>query len=155
MTLETIADPCASRTPPPPVLAGGLAAEDAILLVLPQGLLGFPDMVACRLEAVPGTLGRFLRLCAEATPGLSFLLLPEPAAAPLLDHADRTGGCRAARIEPDDASVFFVVTLHRAEALEIYINRRAPLFIDTQHGLGAQVVLPRSDYAVRHPVARV
>ena len=33
------------------------------------------------------------------------------------------------------------------------VNRRAPLLVDLRRHLGFQVVLPRPDYAVRHPIA--
>ena len=152
MTPQTIADPCRAGTPPLPALAGGV--EDGARLVLPHGLLGFPEVAAYRMEAIPATLGRFVRLSALGAPGLSFLLMPEPASTALLDHDDLVEGCHAAGIELEDAAVFFIVTLRQGEALEVFINRRAPLFVDAQRGLGAQVVLPRGDYALRHPVVQ-
>ena len=63
------------------------------------------------MEAIPATLGRFVRLSALGAPGLSFLLMPEPASTALLDHDDLVEGCHAAGIELEDAAVFFVVTI--------------------------------------------
>ena len=154
MSLETIVDPSTSGASRPPALDAGLVMDEGTHFVLPQGLLGFPEITAYHLEDVRGTFGRFVRLCADATPGLSFLLMREPVSTSLLDQADLAEGCRTARIEPEEAAILFVVTLRRAETLEIFLNRRAPLFIDAQRGIGAQVVLPRNDYALRHPVTR-
>lgn len=71
-----------------------------------------------------------------------------------IEDSDVAEGCVAVGLDPADVAVLLVVRASREGAgPALSVNRRAPLLVDLRRHLGFQVVLPRPDYAVRHPIA--
>jgi flagellar assembly factor FliW len=130
--------------------AGGSGGAAAIRF--PQGLPGFPGLTDYRLERFPDA-GGFLRLRSGAGDGPGFVVLRQPEDSGLIDRAEADEACASVGSDPADVLVLLVATARRDGAgLRLFVNRRAPVLVDSRRGLGFQVVLPRPDYAVRHPL---
>lgn len=127
---------------------------DTALVLLPHGLPGFPGATRFRLEPVEGTADRFVRLRSMEVEGPCFLLALD-AGASLLDADDLVAALGETGLCGEDVVVTFVVTLCEvAGTVQVFVNRRAPLLIDVRRRLGAQVVLSRTGYDIRHPLSR-
>lgn len=126
---------------------------DDHLLSMPHGLPGFPDCRRFSCEMVGGTSGRFVRLRSADDGGPCFLLAVDARDGSLIDANDLTHACSDTDLRPDALIVLFVVTMDRAGgAPRLFVNRRAPVIVDAARRIGMQVVLPRPDYHVRHPL---
>ena len=139
-----------------PAAAAATVDDAPPTISFPQGMPGFPGATAYRLEAVPGAGGRFLRLRSVADGGPAFVLVPDvggPAGA-LLGEGDLEAGCAGVGLDPATVIALLVVTTRRDPAgkVALTLNRRAPVLLDTRRDVAFQVVLPRPDYAVRHPL---
>ena len=129
------------------------AVPPALALTFPQGLPGFPEVTDFRLERLPAS-PRFLRLRSTEPGGPEFIVLPQAGSAVPIEESDIADGCGAVGLDPADVAVLLVVRFSReGSGPMLSVNRRAPLLVDLQRNLGFQVVLPRPDYAVRHPIA--
>jgi hypothetical protein len=132
--------------------APGRFEAGAIAIRFPQGLPGFPGAADYRLERLPGAAG-LLRLRSGTEGGPGFVVLPQPGGSGLIDPAETDVACASVGSDPTDVLVLLVATARRdATSLRLFVNRRAPVLVDARRGLGFQVVLPRPDYAVRHPL---
>lgn len=119
-------------------------------IAFPQGLPGFPAALAFRLEPFQG---RFLRLGSTTPGGPTFIVLYPAEPTMLVTPDDVAGACATTGIDPVAVVALFVVTIASApEGVRITVNRRAPMLIDFQRRVAFQLVLPRPDYAVRHPL---
>ena len=128
-------------------------APPALALSFPQGLPGFPEVTDFRLERLPAS-PRFLRLRSTDPGGPEFIVLPQAGSPVPIEDSDVAEGCGAVGLDPADVAVLLVVRASREGAgPALSVNRRAPLLVDLRRHLGFQVVLPRPDYAVRHPIA--
>ena len=131
--------------------------RDAAAAIFPQGLPGFPEVTRFRLER----LARPARAssASQTADDPEFRFCPAPGRQPGADRGQRSSpSCGAVGLEPADVAVLLVVTRRcdpaRTAPARVYVNRRAPLLVDLRRHLGFQVVLPRPDYAVRHPLRR-
>lgn len=119
-------------------------------ITFPQGLPGFPGACAFRLEPFQG---RFHRLACTAPGGPAFILF-QPVRTDLLTEDDIAAACASCGLDPEAVSVLFVVSVARqGDRATMTVNRRAPILLDGQRGLGFQPVLPQAAYAIRHPLA--
>lgn len=144
-TMPAVASPAI----PPVVEAAG---EEASLIRVLRGLPGFPGATLFQLEPVAG-LSALLRLRSLEIDDLALIVTTGDDVAGLLDRGDIETAAAAMGAPAERLATLFVVTLSRdAGGPRLHVNRRAPIFVDIEHGLAAQIVLQRPDYAVRHPV---
>ena len=140
----TLAQSPASRPEPAAVASGPPEAE----ITFPQGLPGFPGALGFLLEPLQG---RFLRLGCTTAGGPTFIVLQPAEASTLV--TDVAGACAASGLDPAAVVALFVVTVANAPGgARLTVNRRAPMLVDLQRRIAFQLVLPRPDYAVRHPL---
>lgn len=143
---------------PPPIApmepsaaaCGDADAEPAIRF--PQGLPGFPLASRFRLVSLAPASG-LLQLISGDDPDLRFLVLVHaegrlPLAAEDLAEARSVLGMA-------DAStvILLVVTAHAATPAapcRLFVNLRAPIFLDTAQAMAVQHVLPCASYPIRH-----
>ncbi len=132
----------------------GPAAAPSILpeaeITFPQGLPGFPGALGFRLEPVQGS---FLRLGCTTAGGPTFIVLQPAEPTMLVTDDDVAGACAASGLDPTAVVALFVVTVANTPGgARMTVNRRAPMLVDLQRRVAFQLVLPRPDYAVRHPL---
>lgn len=121
----------------------------------PQGLPGFPT--ATRFVLRPATVGSsLLMLTSSDDPSLRFLVMPYIEGRLPLASDDLSEACAALGLARADVAVLLVITaqsLPGAVRRNLYVNLRAPIFVDTVHGAAVQYVLPCPNYVVRHLLA--
>lgn len=143
-----------TKPAPNPTGAASPRPMAPVAINFPHALPGFPGTTIYALEALPSG-PNFVRLCGGSEDGPALVLMAHDAVPGLLEDADVATACAGVGLAPTEANVFLVVTANRDEVrgdLRLHVNRRAPVLIDGGRGLGFQVVLPRRDYAVRHPI---
>ena len=128
------------------------AAEQ--VLDLPQGLLGFADKHAYGLAKLPNdTNGQFKVLQCLTDANLSFIVLPVPFNAGLIDAADLIDACQTLGISAENAAILLIVTIRpQPTGIKLTCNLQAPVILDTERRVGWQHVLHNNRYAVQHPL---
>lgn len=130
---------------------GPIRTDPDRMLTFPAGLPGFPGRHRFQLERIAGSGLLLLQSLNDA--GLGFFVMPLAEQAGLIRPADRLDTCRLLSVDPARADFLAIVTAQRGQGgLEVFANLRAPLVIDTQRRIGAQVVLADAAYPLRHPV---
>ena len=122
------------------------------LLRMERGLLGFPQSASYALLDLPGEQGQAFRLLQNVDDAsIGFVVLPLGGDLAKDAEADLQAICEQRHMRREDAVFLLIATLRpKAEGgLDITVNRRAPVLIDTQRMTGRQVVLNDSRYEVQ------
>jgi hypothetical protein len=107
------------------------------------------------LQALGGG-GGILVLASTEDPGLRFLVMPHVEGKLPLARSDIATACAALGMAHEDVAVLLVVSARLAPDSahgQLYVNLRAPIFIDTMHRSAVQHVLPCPSYPIRYPLA--
>ena len=127
------------------------ASDDGILLTLPKGLLGFPQLTAFRLfEPSDGYPLKFLQ--AVEQPEISFVCM-DPAgiqpeyAVPLAESEAE----ELAIASPSEALVLTLVVIPE-DPRRMTTNLAGPLVVNTRTRTGLQVALPADRFPLKFPV---
>lgn len=140
------------------VPAQGDPAEEAPVLTIPSGMVGFPDrtrFLLVRADDDPSTCW-FVMRCVD-DPDLSFVVTHPgpffPQYAPEIDDAAAARLGLTAETVEDEAMLLVVVTV--GEQIErSTANLLAPLVVNRRTREGAQVVLAGSELSLREPLIR-
>lgn len=131
---------------------GPIQFDPSKAVTIPQGILGFPVYTQYGLVAFPDErYGKFMILQCLENPDLCF---------PVLSLDDLPGKLQQEHIDEafdtlsmprENAVILVIVTVRMLnEKVSMTANLRAPVFIETSEQVGRQLVLPHSDYEVRH-----
>ncbi|MHA1538481.1 MAG: flagellar assembly protein FliW [Alphaproteobacteria bacterium] len=120
----------------------------------PTGLLGFGGVSEFGIGDLPDpAYGNFKLMKSLDDSGLSFLVLPLEALPDHIHEDDLKQAREALAIDPEDASVMLIVTVHKGEEkATLTVNLRAPVLIDTKLRTAVQHVLPNAAYPIRHEI---
>ena len=132
---------------------GPAAVDDAGMLRIPGGILGFETLHSFALAPIPNPrLSRFMVLQSMEDPSVSFIVLPMPEDGPIA-AADREEACAMLGTDLDETAFLLIVTV-RSEGgkRSMTVNLRAPIAIDTHGRTARQCVLSNNAYSVRHPL---
>lgn len=129
-------------------LFGMLEVIESDLLTLPEGLLGFPKCHSWAL--LRGSKDGTAWLQSADHPALVFLLVDpfvffEGYAVDLSPTDLRTLEATSAT----QVAVFAIVTLPAPRQLTCTVNLQGPLLLNLAGGLGAQIVLDKTDFGIR------
>lgn len=129
---------------------GTVDVDESKIVSVPDGLLGFPDVV--RFAVVDaGDDATYFWLQAVDDPQLAFLAAVPwaffPDYAPVLSDADQEA---LGLTRPEDAALFCLLTITDDA---VTANLLGPLVVNTATGIGRQVVLGDSDYSTRTVLA--
>ncbi len=130
---------------------GTFACEPAECFHLASGLIGFPELRDVALTRLPGHrfAGLWLMLSVEDA-ALAFVVQPYRSELGLLAAEDLAAAIGRHRIAPENAQVLLIANpQRRGERMEVHVNLRAPLILDSARRLGWQHVLPSEDYEIR------
>jgi flagellar assembly factor FliW len=134
---------------------GPLPRDPERMIVFPHGLLGFADRHRYLLAEIPGADAAFKLLQSIDDPELSFIVLPLGLSDGPIAGPDLAAARTARAIEDAALAVLAIVTVRaEAERVDLTVNLRAPLLVDTGRRLGYQHVLPDDSYPLRHPLPR-
>ena len=123
-------------------------------IVFVNGMLGMPDRHQFCLTNFPSEkLARFKLLQSlEETP-LSFITLPVEIDNPVVERADLEQAAADLDIAANELLVLFIVTVHRdSSGVQLSVNARAPILVDTLKRLAVQFVFPNPKYDIRHMI---
>lgn len=131
---------------------GAITVDKAKAILFPVGILGMPDKHNFVLTDFPNPkLQQFKLLQSLDDHELSFITLPVELDNSILDRADVDTARRDMEIEPADMAVVLIVSVHRGMTnVQLSVNARAPIFIDTRRQAAAQYVFTSSKYKVQH-----
>ena len=123
----------------------------------PQGLPGFPAATRFALQSLANGPEGLLLLQSVDEPDLRFLVLPYIGSELPLRRCDLDSACTELGIAAENAAVLLVVTRQPSESapgapLQLYVNLRAPVVLDTLRRTAVQHVLPSPGYAFRFPL---
>lgn len=129
---------------------GTIQAAEADAIRIPDGLVGFRGYTQFVLWADPEARGLSWLQCTTA-PELAFALVIPPVSAAEYKIDLRPGDRAALELEDErDAQVY--VILNRGDGGGLTVNLQGPVVIHRRRGLGRQLVLTSSRYAVRYPL---
>ncbi len=127
------------------------ASDDGILLTLPNGLLGFPQLTAFRLfEPSDGYPLKFLQ--AVEQPEISFVCMDPVGLKP--DYAVPLSDTEAEELAleaPADALILTLVVIPE-DPRRMTTNLAGPLVVNTRTRIGMQVALPSDRFPLKFPV---
>jgi len=123
--------------------------EDEI--VVPQGLLGFPECKRfCLVDPADDTLILWLQSLDHSE--VAFPLLEPKIFKP--DYTARLSAAelRELKLENINQSAVFSVLTIPEDALQMSANLKAPLVINLRERIARQVVLQENEYTIKHPM---
>lgn len=131
---------------------GAVTVDKAKAILFPVGILGMPDRHNFVLTDFPNPkLGQFKLLQSLDDHELSFITLPVELDNSILERADVDAACRDMEIAHEDLAVVLIVSVHRGMTnVQLSVNARAPIFVDTRRQAAAQYVFTSSKYKVQH-----
>ncbi len=134
---------------------GEVQVRKSSIVVLPAGLLGFPQWQRFALiDTEDPRYAQFRLLQSVDEPELCFIVLPIAPRNELIDYADIEAACRMIGIGTAELAVLLLVAVRKSEeTVELTANLRAPLLIDAASFRGAQHVLGNERYPVRFPLS--
>ena len=161
MSNQAIIDPPADGAP-----TGGEPAESVAVetrfgriefdtdatLTMPKGMLGFAGSTEFGLAPLPGAPEAPFRLLQSLSdPDASFPVLPIGMDEVGIDKEDLDAALGASGIPREHAGILLVVTARKSDAqVELTVNLRAPIFVDTRRRVARQLVLANDKYPIRH-----
>jgi hypothetical protein len=116
------------------------------ILVLPDGMVGLPQVHQLDVEVIAG--GQFVELLAHEVPGLGWLAASAEDIRPGMTEALRASG----RIDPTD--VLLVLLASHGEPAEVTANLAGPVVVASD-GSAWQIVLEDPQYELRARVGRL
>lgn len=131
---------------------GDITVDASKGVTFPLGLLGIPDKCNYAVAKFPSEkMEQFMLLQSLDDVGLSFITLPIAMANPMIGEADLKSACQDMQMDENNVAILLIVTVHRKlDQVNLSVNVRAPLLIDTQRKLGVQYVFPNDTYKVQH-----
>ncbi|MEQ8639550.1 MAG: flagellar assembly protein FliW [Alphaproteobacteria bacterium] len=135
---------------------GAIDFDRATTLTLPHGMMGFAEFQEYGLANLPDPrLAAFKLLQCLSEPSLSFIVVHQSPDGARVSPGDLEAAFDALGVAKADRATLYAVAVRRTgDQVEMSINLRAPILIDTRRQLGRQYVLPNNAYAVRHRVAQ-
>lgn len=131
---------------------GAITVDKAKAILFPVGILGMPDKHHFVLTDFPNAkLQQFKLLQSLDDHELSFITLPLELDNGIIERADVDNACRDMEIASPDLAMVLIVSVHRGlNNVQLSVNARAPIFVDTNRQAAAQYVFTSSKYRVQH-----
>lgn len=134
---------------------GTFAVKPESVIRFEAGLVGFSALREFALLLIPGTESgnKFRLLQSLEDANLSFIVMPTTLANTLLTADDVAALGKEHGIENDYLLMIFIATLREQMGkVQMTLNVRAPIIMDTSKGTASQVVLTNNDYPMQMPV---
>ncbi len=126
-------------------------------IYMPAGLSGFTDNNIFALANFPSEISNCFKLlqCLN-DPELAFIVAPYNMESGILAAEDIEPAIGTHGIEPENVAIVLIVTLQKSddhETIEMTVNLRAPILIDTKRQTAFQIRLNKPQYDYRHPLS--
>jgi len=128
---------------------GQLTVSDEEIILIPQGILGFPECKRyCLVD--PGDETLIVWLQSLDNPAISFPLLEPKIFRP--DYTARLSAAelRELKLENINQSAVFSILTISEDVTQMTANLKAPLVINLKEKLARQVVLQENEYSIKH-----
>ncbi|MBM3618992.1 MAG: hypothetical protein FJX23_10685 [Alphaproteobacteria bacterium] len=131
---------------------GAVKVDKAKAILFPIGILGMPDKHNFALTDFPNPkLQQFKLLQSLDENELSFITLPLELENGIIEREDIVAAAQDMEIPVEQLGIVLIVSVHRGLSdVQLSVNARAPIFIDTSRQIAAQYVFTSSKYAVQH-----
>lgn len=133
---------------------GQVTIKRANPIKFPKGMLGIPERCNFCLTKMPNKkLERFKLLQSIDDLELSFITLPADIVNPIVEKKDVLQACSDLKISEESLVMLFVVSVHRRPgAVQLSVNARAPIFMDSKTRIATQYVFNTNKYAIQHMI---
>lgn len=128
---------------------GKLTVSDDEIILIPQGILGFPDYKRyCLVDSADDTL--ILWLQSIENPQIAF-----PVLEPKIFKADYSARLSAMELRElkldsvNQSAVYTILTIPE-DVTQMSANLKAPLVVNLKSNIGKQVVLQENEYSIKH-----
>lgn len=125
-------------------------------IYMPAGLSGFSDNNIFALANFPSEISNSFKLLQCLTdPELAFIVAPYNPDSNLLAAEDINPAVATHGIAPENLAIVLIVTLQKPDGkdnVEMTVNMRAPILIDTARQTAFQIRLNKPQYDYRHPL---
>lgn len=120
-------------------------------LIFDHGLLGIPNSKIFALTTIPNPkLSQFTLLQSLEDKGLSFITMPLVLDNAIIEREDLEKAAADIGISLETLTLLLIVSIHRtSSAVQLSVNARAPLMIDTKTRHAMQYVFQHSRYKVQ------
>ncbi|BBA71441.1 flagellar assembly protein FliW [Geobacter sulfurreducens] len=128
---------------------GEIAVEEAKIITLPDGMLGFSEKRFVLLT--PQNITPFCWLQSVENPELAFVVVDTKECAP--DYAVKLTAEESEKLcvnDGDEVVLLAVVTM-AADPFDITVNLQGPIALNPKRMLAKQIVLEGSRYVTKHP----
>ncbi|RCK43891.1 hypothetical protein TH25_20855 [Thalassospira profundimaris] len=126
-------------------------------IYMPAGLSGFADNNIFALANFPSEISNCFKLLQCLTdPELAFIVAPYNMESGILAAEDIDPAITIHNIAPENLAIVLIVTLQKPDgddAIEMTVNLRAPILIDTARQTAFQIHLKKPQYDYRHPLS--
>ncbi len=133
---------------------GKVSINTAKAIHFAKGILGMPEKTRfCLTEFPIKRLPKFKLLQCADDDELAFVTLPIDLTNEFIKDEDLRDACRQQEMSPTQVAMLLIVSVHRRmDKVNLSVNARAPLLIDTKTMTAVQHVLSSNDYAIRQPI---
>ena len=133
---------------------GTIEFDRAQALTFPKCVPGFAGYQEFGLARIPGSEESHLMLLQSLEPqDLAFIVMFYDPASGLYEARDLDEARLHLGIDEADGAVMLIASLQQTgDQVSMFVNMRAPLFIDTANRLAWQFILPNDHYEVRHEI---
>jgi flagellar assembly factor FliW len=131
---------------------GHFVVRSETVIQFPQGLIGFADLREFALLQIPGTAAdnKFRLLQSLDDANLTFIVMPTTAGDAKVSKEDVEMLCREHAIARDYLLLMHIATLREVDgAVQMTLNLRAPVVLNTATAQAQQVVLTSQDYPLQ------
>lgn len=128
---------------------GALEIEDQKVIVMAEGMLGFPEKRFVLLT--PPKPGPFHWLQSVDNPDLAFVVVDAKNCVPDLKFALTEEEFRSLQFAPDSEVIFLLVVTMAPDPRNITVNLQGPVALNPERMLARQIVLDGASYTTRHP----
>lgn len=124
-------------------------------IVFHYGLLGLPNNISFCLSQFPqAQLEQFSLLQAVEDDNLCFIVAPAYYGNNIIEDTDIDETTKLLEISRFDLVILFLVSAHEKNGKkELFINAKAPIFVDNGKLTAIQYVLPNQAYQTRHLIS--
>ncbi len=135
---------------------GDIEVPDDRVFEVADGILGFPDAHRFVLleHDSEGTPFRWLQACDDEN--LAFIVIDPNLLVEAYEvelDAESAEKVDASEGKPsDDLALIAIVNVPHDEPIEMTVNLRAPIVVNSTSQLGRQVILSNEDYPIRHRI---
>ena len=131
---------------------GEIEVPDDRVMVIPDGILGFPGETRYVLLEHDSEGTPFKWLQSVDNPGLAFIVIDPHLVVEdyRVEFSDDVTALLGAREPGPQLATMSIIHIPREDPIGMTVNLRAPIVVNVEKRTGAQIILPNENYPIRH-----